>query len=98
MDTLSARVVEAAGPWPKVMRSRVAWIVVSAGSLPVTKHCCSLDALRRAIEIRVAGSSFPVRFSCNASNDALAMLSEMSASRCHFAFLLVGLGGDVVRC
>ena len=47
VDTLSARVVEPAGPWPKYMRSRVAWMVASAGSLPVTKHCCNWDALTR---------------------------------------------------
>ena len=51
-----ARMVEYDGPWPKVMRSRVAWMVVSAGSLPVTKHYCSWDALTRANEIIVAGS------------------------------------------
>ena len=56
VDTWSARVVESSGPWPKVMRPRVAWIVASAGSLPVTKHCCSWDALTRASETIVVGS------------------------------------------
>ena len=56
VDTLSARVVEPAGPWPKEMRSRVAWMVASAGSLPVTKHCCNWDALMRANETIVTGN------------------------------------------
>ena len=55
-DTLSARVVEPVSPWLKEMRSRVAWMVPSDVSLPVTSHCCSWNALTQAIEIRVAGS------------------------------------------
>ena len=41
VDTLSARVVESAGPWPTAMMSSVAWMVASVGSLPVTRHCCN---------------------------------------------------------
>ena len=74
-------------------------MVIFAGSLPVTKPYCSWDALMRAIEIRVAGSLFPVRFSCNATNNALAVLSAMSAPLgVTSPSSLSGLGGDVVTC
>ena len=56
VDTLSARVVEPDGSWPREMRSSVAWIVVSAAPFPVAKHRWSWDALTRTIEIMVARS------------------------------------------
>ena len=56
VDTLLARVVATDGPWSKEMRSRVAWGVVSAGSLAVAKYCWSWDALTRVNETIVAGS------------------------------------------
>ena len=36
VDTLSARFVEPDGSYPREMRSRVAWMIPSDGSLPVT--------------------------------------------------------------
>ena len=99
VDTLSVKVVESDGPWPREMRSGVAWMVVAAGSFPVAENCWSWDALTRTNEIMVTGSLFPVRFSCKASNNALAMLSGMSASLGVASFSsLPGLGGDVVTC
>ena len=56
VDTLSARVVEPDGSWPREMKASVTWMVVSAGFFPVAKHRWSWDALTRAIEIKVAGS------------------------------------------
>ena len=38
VDTLSARVAEPDSPWAREMKSKVAWMVVSAGSFPAAKH------------------------------------------------------------
>ena len=74
-------------------------MVPSDGCFSVAKHCWSWDALTRANEIMVAGSLLPVRFSCRASDNALAVLSGISASLgVTWSSSLSGLGGNVGTC
>ena len=80
------------------MMSSVAWMVASVGSLPVTRHGCSCDALTRASETMMV-RTVPVRFSYRASSNALAMLSGISATLgVTSPSSSSGLGGDVMIC
>ena len=71
------------------------------GSLPPRRQFTAevKSLLHEPPEILIAGSLFPVRLSCRASNNALAMLSGIYTSLSVTSpSSLTGLGGDAVTC